>query len=251
LVGTSGSDCILGKGAQDTISGQGGNDFISGGDGNDIITGGVGNDFIQGGTGQDDLRGQDGDDAISGGDGDDYCSGDNGNDLMHGGQGQDGLYGVAGHDDLFGDIGDDMLDGGIGNDHLTGSGLHDQCTGGTGTNTYFACQNQPNTPGPLTVAFQVTGNWTSDYCVTMNVTNPTAQTAIDWSVLFDLQGANIYNSWNGLFNAVTGTVTVVPNVAWNQELSPGEVDATMGFCAHRTIPGSPPPTSGTTEATMF
>jgi len=250
LVGTSGSDCIIGLGAQDTISGQGGNDFLSGGQGDDVIQGGLGNDFIEGGTGQDTLRGQDHDDAVLGGDGDDWCYGDAGNDLMSGGQGQDRLDGAGGNDELIGDNGDDRLDGGAGNDSLDGGGLHDLCYGGSGTSTYLRCENQSNTVGPVLASIVVTDDWGGDYCAEIVVTNPTSQTASAWGVTFEIVGADIYDEWNGLYNAATGTVTVIPSMEWNQDLDPGEVDATIGFCAHRTVSGSPAPSWAVVEATL-
>jgi Ca2+-binding RTX toxin-like protein len=250
LNGTSGSDCILGRGAQDTIKGFGGNDYLSGGEGNDTIEGGDGNDFIDGGTGQDQLKGQNGNDTILGGDGDDGCWGGNNDDTIHGGQGQDQVLGESGNDSLFGDIGDDTLNGSSGDDLLNGGGLHDQCSGGTGTNTYLLCDNQPGSSGPLQASFQVTSDWGSGYCVGLSATNPTAQNATSWGVTFQLTNANISTSSNGLYNGATGTITVLPSMSSNQELSPGETDATIGFCANRTVSGSPPPSVLFTAATF-
>jgi Ca2+-binding RTX toxin-like protein len=250
LNGTAGADCILGRGAQDTINGLGGNDFISGGDGNDVIDGGSGNDFVEGGTGQDTVRGGTGNDTVLGGDGDDLCFGGDNDDTVRGGQGQDRLFGENGNDSLFGDIGDDILDGGAGNDSLNGGGLHDQCTGGPGTNTFFMCQNQPNSFGPLTASFAVTGDWGTGFCVGLSARNPTANLAQSWGVTFELTNATIYTSWNGLYGGATGTVTVLPSMSWNQTLDPGETDATIGFCANRTVSGSPPPTVLNTQATF-
>lgn len=251
LSGTSGSDCILGFGAQDIILGNGGDDYLSGGDGDDVVQGGSGDDFIEGGSGQDQLRGQDGNDAVFGGDGDDLCYGGLGDDWMSGGQGQDKLYADGGADKIYGDDGDDLLDGGDGDDYLTGGGLHDMCYGGSGTNYYLTCENQPNSSGQLTALIVVTNDWGGDYCAKIVLTNPTTQTAYDWSVTFDIQGADIYNSWNGLYNAETGTVTAIPSMIWNLDLYPGEVDETVGFCAHRTVGGSPAPTFAAAEATFL
>lgn len=98
LVGTPGADIICGLGGDDRLVGLGGPDCIDGGEGNDFITGIGGNDLLLGGRGDDNITGGDGADEILGEEGDDNLTGGNGNDTIDGLFGFDIITGGAGAD---------------------------------------------------------------------------------------------------------------------------------------------------------
>jgi hypothetical protein len=91
IMGTEGSNLLLGTNGDDVINGGGGADLIAGQGGDDVICGGAGPDLVSGGTG---------DDVIFGGAGGDVLSGGNGNDTMHGGSDTDLLSGGSGTDTM-------------------------------------------------------------------------------------------------------------------------------------------------------
>lgn len=100
VLGTSGSDEIIGSDVPEAINGLGGSDHLVGGAGSDRLTGGAGKDHLEGGLGNDRL------------------SGDGGADLLHGGDGNDRLEGGIGNDVLAPGTGNDLVDGGAGKDLL-------------------------------------------------------------------------------------------------------------------------------------
>ncbi|AFZ32023.1 Hemolysin-type calcium-binding region [Gloeocapsa sp. PCC 7428] len=67
IVGTDFNDLILGLAGADIITGDGGNDTIRGGAGADILDGDSGRDLLIGGTGNDTLAGGSGRDTLTGG----------------------------------------------------------------------------------------------------------------------------------------------------------------------------------------
>lgn len=89
LVGTRRRDVIHALGGDDTIRGLAGNDVVCGGTGDDELRGGKGRDLLGGGSGDDDLFGGAGQDRLRGGSGDDRLVGDRGLDLCMPGSGRD------------------------------------------------------------------------------------------------------------------------------------------------------------------
>lgn len=125
IVGTFGSDVMLGGAGNDTLNGAvagqtGGDDVAVGGLGNDRITFARGNVVAYGNEGNDTLSSGTGDDVLVGGDGIDLLTAGAGNDLLRGG---------AGNDSLSGGTGRDTFDGGAGNDTLN---LADEPVGSDG-----------------------------------------------------------------------------------------------------------------------
>jgi len=112
LVGSKGSDKIVGTDDRDVIIGLGGKDKIKGGDGNDLICAKGGDDR---------LIGDAGDDQLKSGGGRDRAAGGAGNDLIKGGARPDRLSGGAGKDRLVGGGGRDRLNGGAGKDRCSGA----------------------------------------------------------------------------------------------------------------------------------
>jgi uncharacterized repeat protein (TIGR01451 family) len=93
IVGTPGSDTLLGTAKRDVIQAGGGGDVVRGlsnddvvcaGRGGDIVRGGGDSDLLKGGSGDDLLKGGSGDDALIGGLGDDTCRGGAGTDTKKG-----------------------------------------------------------------------------------------------------------------------------------------------------------------------
>ncbi|KPW44116.1 Calcium binding hemolysin protein, partial [Pseudomonas syringae pv. berberidis] len=89
LIGTEGSDSIIGYATADELAGL---------EGDDVLNGRAGDDLLSGGEGRDTLNGEDGDDALLGGLGNDTLNGGAGNDTLDGGAGNDSLEGGKGSD---------------------------------------------------------------------------------------------------------------------------------------------------------
>lgn len=156
-----------------------GNDQLTGGSGRNVFIGGAGNDIMYGRAGNDVFLGGDGNDIMYGMDGNDIIVGGNGNDKLYGGNGRDVLIGSQDDDVLDGGAGEDVLIGGVtvydnniaaldavmaiwsssadfnsrvamltGSAGLLQAGVTvvdddhpDQLTGGTGSDLYFADNN--------------------------------------------------------------------------------------------------------------
>lgn len=135
ILGTSGSDRLVGSPARDVISAGGGDDAVRGMGGHDLVCGGAGDDVLRGGRGDDTLEGGGGDDRLIGSGGFDHVSYESAPrgvevDLARGtanGHGRDRIESVwwvtgSRHDDVLrgaADIqvlmprgGDDVVDGG-------------------------------------------------------------------------------------------------------------------------------------------
>ena len=109
ILGTDGSDVLLGTAGNDFLYGGDGEDRIAALAGNDVANGGRGNDFVAGDSGNDLVIGADGDDTLDGGDGRDVVTGGRGNDRVFGADGNDVLSGGAGDDEVIGGAGDDVI----------------------------------------------------------------------------------------------------------------------------------------------
>ncbi|MDB5469060.1 MAG: outer rane adhesin like protein [Caulobacter sp.] len=107
---------IVGTGGSDVIIGTSGTDFVYGGAGNDVIHALQGKDFISGGLGNDMVTGDSDEDLVLGGLGNDMAGGGGGNDTVLGDQGDDTVYGGAGSDIVSGGRGNDTVHGGAGDD---------------------------------------------------------------------------------------------------------------------------------------
>ncbi|MBN4177581.1 hypothetical protein GSU75_04864 [Pseudomonas savastanoi pv. phaseolicola] len=89
LIGTEGSDSIIGYATADELAGL---------EGDDVLNGRAGDDLLSGGEGRDTLNGEDGADTLLGGLGNDTLNGGAGNDTLDGGAGNDSLEGGKGSD---------------------------------------------------------------------------------------------------------------------------------------------------------
>lgn len=135
IEGGAGIDVLNGGADNDTIKGDMGADTIDGGAGNDSIEGGSEGDSLIGGTEDDTILGEDGDDFIDGSSGSDSLTGGNGNDTIVGRDGGDVIDGGAGQDSLDGGDDADTVDGGADNDIVLGGDGTDSVSGGDGDDT--------------------------------------------------------------------------------------------------------------------
>lgn len=124
LLGTEGSDVMMGYFAADVVFLGGGHDRISMRTGADVVYGGDGSDTISSLDGNDRFYGEAGNDSLTVL----AAFGLPGTNLLDGGPGNDVLHAAEGDDTLIGGTGDDSLDGGGGVDVLSG---------GSGNDTYF------------------------------------------------------------------------------------------------------------------
>jgi Ca2+-binding RTX toxin-like protein len=100
VVGTTGSDVLLGSVFPDVFLTLGGNDEVRGLAGDDVVCAGDGRDSVYGGPGRDQLFGGTGKDRLRGKAGRDRLLGEAGKDLLVGGKGKDRLLGGKGKDKL-------------------------------------------------------------------------------------------------------------------------------------------------------
>jgi hypothetical protein len=93
IIGTDGTDRLIGGRGRDVICGFDGNDLLSGGGGSDKLVAGPGDDRIDGGNGNDGLYGEQGDDRLVAGAGRDRLDGGSGADVAYA-DSRDLVYGV-------------------------------------------------------------------------------------------------------------------------------------------------------------
>ena len=157
IVGTGGSERLVGTGEFDRIDGGDGNDTLLGLNDIDILNGGAGNDRLFGGNGNDVLNGGDGADTLVGGAGADELNGGAGFDRADYGStasgigvdltgmsagtggalgdtliGVEGLFGSEFDDTILGSDERNTLLGRGGNDTIMGAGGRDDIQGGAG-----------------------------------------------------------------------------------------------------------------------
>lgn len=98
----------------------------------------------------------------------------------------------------------------------------------------------PPLPPPFTAAIVPTGDWGNGYCAAVVVENDAPTATTTWNVGLELQGTQIFDTWNGYFSGdwSSGPVTVTPSEPWNMSIQPGASNDTVGFCAHRPGGGS-------------
>jgi hypothetical protein len=201
---------------------------------------------------------------MDGGQGQDKLYGDADNDTLIGQDGSDLLYGGAGNDYLDGGPwGNDQCDGGLGTNTFAGcetpgvpnacsdgaqSGLESGvdcgggcsgCAGGGACQVGADCLSQVCAAGtcelplePVVAALRVTTDWGGGFCVEVDVTNVTTAPVTSFSVLFDMNGSQIYDSWDGIFSATAGPVHAIPDPEYAEVLA-GETNSELGFCANR------------------
>lgn len=163
LVGSPGSDMLIGDGADNRLEGGGGRDRLDGRKGDDVLKGGRGRDTLDmraasssatvnlakgraEGLGEDtlvgieDVIGTDRGDLLIGSDGRNELLGRGGRDEIRGGAGRDLLSGGLGGDDLAGGDDADTLVGGKGRDQLDGGDGRDTCTPGPDPDAWTSCE---------------------------------------------------------------------------------------------------------------
>lgn len=133
IVGTARGDVIVTFGGADHVKGVAGSDRVCTGGGKDILVGGKGRDFLDGGGGNDKLFGasrriDDRSGNPSAGDPEDpeILRGGRGTDVIRGGGGNDALLGGPGNDRLYGERNGDRIDGDAGHDLIDTGGIDDR-----------------------------------------------------------------------------------------------------------------------------
>lgn len=83
----------------------------------------------------------------------------------------------------------------------------------------------------LSVESTVQSDWQTGFCFSMRVNNLSRFDSTDWRLSFQMNQAEISNSWNGTFARQGDRYTVVPP-DWGRSIQPGQgVD--LGFCANK------------------
>ncbi len=96
-----------------------------------------------------------------------------------------------------------------------------------------SCELEPS----VRATFTVTNQWSTGYCVTLNVHNDAAVPTSNWSSVINLNGGSIYTQWSGTFSGTSGQINVGP-VSWNRQIAATSTNSSVGFCAN-TAPGGP------------
>jgi hypothetical protein len=143
---------------------------------------------------------------------------------------------------------DDGLQNGTESDVDCGGGTCPACANGLRCRTTADCQAgdcldgvcQTPESGGLEAGLVVTTDWSSGFCVNLDITNGTGQPTTSWQVDLDMSQTTVYTSWNGTFSGNSGTVSVTP-LDWNRVIAPGATNSSVGFCANRTTPGTQVP----------
>lgn len=102
----------------------------------------------------------------------------------------------------------------------------------------------------LTGSFDLTAEWSTGYCVALDVTNHTARATTDWTITIDIGATTITESWNGVFSGATGTITIEPELPWQLGIPGGETKSETGFCASKAYGSTPNPTFVSIDATF-
>jgi Ca2+-binding RTX toxin-like protein len=130
VLGTTGSDCLVGDASTNELSGNFGHDSLDGGVGNDILDGGFGDDSLAGGAGLDFVSYADATGAITVNLAAGLALGAHGNDSL---LSVENVRGGKKADSLLGDSLMNQLDGGADSDTLTGGEGDDWLNGGSGS----------------------------------------------------------------------------------------------------------------------
>jgi mannose/cellobiose epimerase-like protein (N-acyl-D-glucosamine 2-epimerase family) len=91
----------------------------------------------------------------------------------------------------------------------------------------------------LSATIKQTSSWGAGYCANIDITNNGAAAASTWTVVLELNQANMYTSWNGNFSGSSSRKTVTP-VVWNATVNPGATLQAFGYCANTTGPNATP-----------
>lgn len=191
LIGSEGSDNLIGDSSDNTLSGGSGSDTLLGGTGKDIIYGNLETDQLSGGSGDDTIYGGQNNGPASTGvgnasdgtskqrEGTEYVLGGDGNDVIYGNYGSDVLSGGAGNDKLFGGQDSDTLSGGSGNDTLYGNRGDDTLIGGSGSDVFVI---QTNTISTVTISdFNVAEDYLQANASRLSITDTSSGALVNFS----------------------------------------------------------------------
>lgn len=104
----------------------------------------------------------------------------------------------------------------------------------TASATPDATPGAPAAGGQLRATLSTDSSWPTGACLTLAVTNPTAEPVQTWSASFTLApGTSITQSWSGDLT-VTGSLARVSAPSWGGSISPGETVRHFGFCISGT-----------------
>lgn len=88
--------------------------------------------------------------------------------------------------------------------------------------------------GSLRAESLIQSDWQTGFCVSLRVSNPSRTAVSNWRLRFQMNQADINNSWNGGFSRQGSQYTVTPP-EWGRVLQPSQT-IDMGFCANKRGP---------------
>lgn len=86
-------------------------------------------------------------------------------------------------------------------------------------------------PAGLQTQFRVQSDWQAGFCVSFRVVNSSSRSINNWRLRFNMNQADISQSWNGSFTPQGSRYTVTPP-NWARSMQPNQ-SVDMGFCANK------------------
>jgi endoglucanase len=83
----------------------------------------------------------------------------------------------------------------------------------------------------LRVESSIQSDWQTGFCMSFRVINPNSTASGRWQLTFQMNQAEINQSWNGSFNREGDRYTVTPP-QWGQPVQPNQ-SVDIGFCANK------------------
>jgi endoglucanase len=83
----------------------------------------------------------------------------------------------------------------------------------------------------LAVSFGIQSDWQTGFCGSFRIVNQSQASINNWRLTFEMNQADIKQSWNGRFTSQQSTYTVMP-LDWSQTLQPKQT-VDVGFCADK------------------
>lgn len=84
---------------------------------------------------------------------------------------------------------------------------------------------------PLHTEFRIQSDWQTGFCVSFRVMNPSDRRIDNWRLRFEMNQADISQSWNGNFSPQESRYTVTP-ADWARSMQPNQ-NVDLGFCANK------------------
>ncbi|MEM7553495.1 MAG: cellulase family glycosylhydrolase [Cyanobacteria bacterium P01_A01_bin.84] len=92
------------------------------------------------------------------------------------------------------------------------------------------------TPEPdlqVEVEVVILSEWSNGFCLDFQITNNSNTNISEWEITFEVNEAQIYNSWNGTFVSQGSTYKVSAEKDWTKVIPAGSTLKGIGYCANK------------------